>query len=224
MRPREHDGKEEPGDDGLELDRRSGGGPHGQPGAERHRRLGEGVLRKLRPDPAAGLVAFEEQLFERFDPAALPEPEIEPGSQARVPRKVFAQRRAEGLGKSRERRNRRLLEETPMGERVVRQDALAEGVNGRDAGHVEGEERLLEEPPGFRIDRPAVPIGNRRRRFAPAAAQELLELGADAVRQLAGRLVREGCEDLLDRQFPDEQELQDEVLEGIGLPVPARPR
>jgi hypothetical protein len=37
-------------------------------------------------------------------------------------------------------------------------------------------------------------------------------------RQLAGRLVRErDREDLLDRQFPDEQELQDEVLEGVGL-------
>ena len=108
-----------------------------------------------------------------------------------------------------------------MREGVVRQDALTERVNGGDVGHVEGKKRLLEEPPGFAVDRPAELIGNRRRRFAPAAREELLELGSNPVRQLPGSLVRESDgKDVFDRRLPDEQELQDEVLERVGLSRP----
>jgi hypothetical protein len=111
--------------------------------------------------------------------------------------------------------HRLLLEAAAGGEGLVGQDPLAEAVDRGDRGGVDAIEGVAQAAAGHRVEGPGRGVGRGRRRRAP---HHLGQEPADARAQLGGGLVGVGDDhDAIDRGVGAEQEIDDLVLEEVGL-------
>ena len=173
----------------------------------------QSVAANVRTQLAALRVVVEEQLLERVhrggsEPVAQQQPVILVAGQ------VIAQRRAEGAAEDAAAIDDGLLEGASAGEGVVDQDLLAEAVDGADRRRVELGQRLHQVVPRVVVDAPVRPLGH----LHAAPVNQAFEGLPDAELELVGRTHGEGHDqDLVDGATAAEQQIDDHVLDGIGL-------
>src|SRR5690606_6575440 len=132
-----------------------------------------------------------------------------------------AQHVHESARKEAARIDRLLGKEPPVGESLLPEDAVAEGVDGGDRGGIEGRERFADPSPRHAVDRPR---SFRRQVSVRALGKgiDLAEQPPDPLPHLGGRLLGEGeHEDRADGRAAEDA-VEDDPLQREGLSRPRR--